>query len=265
MKSNMVLDRQARRRFMTASSVEIETQDGVCDAYISHPNTTGLFPAVLMFMDGFGLRPVVKEIADRIAAAGYFVLLPNMYYRSGRAPLFEVAEILESKDFARLMKMVDAVTPERVARDGTAFLDFLNQQAHVRAGAKIGLAGYCMGVTHLMQTAANFPDRIAAGAGFHGGRLATEAPQSPHLLAPRIKAELYFGHADADPHLTPEQGQTLNRALDTAGVTYKAEVYPGALHGYTMSDLPVFNAAAREHHFEHMLALFARTLGGSTA
>jgi carboxymethylenebutenolidase len=240
--------------------VEIETADGVCDATVTLPDGDGSFPAILFYMDGIGVRPVLHHMAERMAAAGYVVLLPNMFYRDGRAPVFDYATILQPENRPKLMEMVMSVTPARVVSDAKAFLDFLAAHKKVRPGSKVGTTGYCMGGAMVMRTAAHFPDRVAAGGAFHAGGLVNDQAESPHLLASKIKAEMYFGHADQDPYMTADQIAALNGALKTAGVKFTAELYTGALHGYTMPDLPAYNADACERHWQALMALFARTL-----
>lgn len=245
---------------MASKNIDIKTPGGVCDSYISYPDTGGPFPAVLMFMDAPGVRPVLKGMADRIASNGFYVLLPNMFYREGRAPLWQVPEIMKPENRPRIMALVQALTADKVVSDAGVFLDFLAAQKDVKPDSKVGLTGYCMGGGMVVRTAAAYPDRVAAGASYHGGRLATDAPDSPHRLADKIKAELYFGHADQDQGMPPEQMARLQEALDAAGTRYQAELYDGALHGYTMSDLPVYNAAACDRHWSSMLGLYDRTL-----
>ncbi len=245
---------------MASKTVDIKTPDGVCDAYASHPGQGGPFPAVLIFMDGIGVRPVLHGFADRLAGAGYYALLPNMFYRRGRAPLFDTAEIIKPENRPKLMEYVLALTPDTVLRDAGAFLDFLAAQKEVRPGAKVGLTGYCMGGGMVVRTAARYPERVASGASFHGGRLVADGPESPHRLADKIRCRLYFGHADQDGSMTAEQIAELDRTLKAAGVRYAAELYTGALHGYTMPDLPVYNREAAERHWQRLLGLFAETL-----
>jgi len=245
---------------MTGKTIDIETADGVCDAYVSRPDRGGPFPAVLIFMDGFGVRPVIRQMANRIAAEGYCVLLPNLFYRRGRAPIFDVATLLKPENRPALMELVMSLTPELVLRDAGVFLDWLAAQKEVRPGGKVGLAGYCMGGGMVVRTAAQFPDRVAAGASFHGGRLATDDADSPHRLVGRIRARLYFGHADQDQFMTPDQIDRLDQALMAAGTVFEAELYKGALHGYTMSDLPVYDREACDKHWQRLLGLFKETL-----
>lgn len=240
--------------------IDIKTPDGVCDSYISCPNAGGPFPAVLFFMDGIGVRPVLFDMADRLAASGYFVLLPNMFYRRGHAAPSNVADVLKPENRANLMDLVFSLTPERVLRDAGVFLGFLAAQQMVKPGSRVGLTGYCMGGGMVLRTAAHYPGRVASAASFHGGRLVTEAPDSPHRLVNRITAELYVGHADQDQSMTAEDCARLDEALQKAGTRYRSELYAGALHGFTMPDMPVYDKTACDRHWDRLLALYARTL-----
>jgi carboxymethylenebutenolidase len=240
-------------------TLDLKTADGTCDCTVAHPDGGGPFPAILMFMDGIGIRPALIALAERFASEGYFVLLPNMFYRNGRAPVFDHTTILAPENRPRLMEIVQSVTPEKVVGDAGAFLNFIAAQKDAQPGPA-GVIGYCMGGGMMMRTAAHYPERVTAGASFHGGRLATDNPDSPHLLAPAIKAELYFGHADQDAGMPPEQMERLAEALRAGHVRFRAELYAGALHGFTQSDLPMFNAAACAQHLERALDLFGRTL-----
>jgi carboxymethylenebutenolidase len=241
-------------------TVDIRTSDGACDSYISYPDGNGPFPAVLFYMDGIGIRPVLCQMADRLAANGYYVLLPNMFYRHGRAAPVNVEEILKPENRAALMERVLSLTPERVVRDAGVFLAFLAAQREVKSAYPVGLTGYCMGGGMVIRTAAHYPERVSSGASFHGGRLATDAPDSPHRLVNRITAELYFGHADQDQSMTSEDVVRLGEALRKAGTRYRAELYAGALHGFTMPDLPAYDKTACEQHWDRLLDLYARTL-----
>jgi carboxymethylenebutenolidase len=245
---------------VTSKTIDIKTPDGVCDSYITCPNAGGPFAAVLFYMDGIGIRPVLREMADRLAAKGYYVLLPNMFYRRGPAAPIDVAKILSPENRASLMDLVHSLTPERVVRDAGVFLDFLDAQKEVALRMPVGLTGYCMGGGMVVRTAAHYPGRIASAASFHGGRLATDAPDSPHRLVNRIAAELYFGHADQDAGMTAQDIARLDEALREAGIRYRSELYTGALHGFTMPDLPVYNKAACDQHWDRLFALYAKTL-----
>jgi carboxymethylenebutenolidase len=238
---------------MSGSSIDIETGDGVADAYLTKPDDGDARGGVLFLMDAFGLRPVIEEMADRIAAQGYAVLAPNLFYRAGRAPLFDMPELSDPEQrsafFEKLRPLMDVLTPERIVADGRAYLDRLAQETN---GA-VALTGYCMGARTGWRIAAAYPDRVAALGGFHPGGLVTDAPDSPHRAAGQIDARLYFGHADNDPSNSPEQIKALDEALDAAGVAYRTEVYEGAAHGYTMADTAAFSEPARARHF---MALF---------
>jgi carboxymethylenebutenolidase len=174
-------------------------------------------------------------------------------------PLPDVTDPEErAKFFQSLRPLIDELTPERLAADSEAYLDYL---AQVAAPGPVAITGYCMGVRVGWRIAAAHPDRVAALAGFHAGGLVTHAPDSPHLSAAALRAELYLGFADQDPSMTAEQIATLERTLDDADVLYRAEIYKAARHGYTMADQPAFDEAARERHFRELHALLGRTLG----
>ncbi|MFJ7273615.1 dienelactone hydrolase family protein [Kitasatospora sp. NPDC098663] len=245
------------------TTVDIPTADGTADAYLAHPDDGRAHPGVILYMDAFGLRPQLKDMADRLAQAGYAVLVPNAYYRKGRAPVVELPPLIDlEKDptiFERIGPLLATLTPEVIVRDADAYLRWLAESPLVEDGP-VGLTGYCRGAMLALRTAASHPDRIAAMAGFHGGGLATEAPDSPHLGAPRITAEVYFGHADDDPSMPAEQIERLAGALTAAGVRHREEVYQGAPHGYTQADTTRYDADADARHWEAVLDLFKRTL-----
>lgn len=246
---------------MQGTTVDIKTADGVADAYLTRPEGDGEYPGVLFVIDAFGLRPRIEEMADRIAGQGYVVLAPNALYRAGRAPVLPMPDFTDPENRAGFMQsvrpIIEQLTPDAISRDGEPYLDFLS----TKATGPVGITGYCMGARIGWRIAAAYPDRVSALGGFHGGGLATDAPDSPHRSAHQLNAEVYFGHADQDANMNPEQIATLNDALDQAAVRYRAEVYEGALHGYTMSDTAVFNEAACERHFNELFALLDRTLG----
>lgn len=247
---------------MQTATVEVRTPDGTADAYLTRPDGDGDLPGVLFVMDAYGLRPRIDEMADRIADRGYVVLAPNVFYRAGRAPVLPMPDHTDPQSHADFMTSVrplmSALTPEIIARDSAAYLDFLSD----RATGPVGITGYCMGGRFGWRVAAAHPDRVASLGSFHGGGFVTDAPDSPHRSADQLQAELYFGHADQDRSMTPEQIGVLERALDDAGANYRSELYEGALHGYTMSDTAVYNEEAAERHFHELFALLERTLDG---
>ena len=246
---------------MKSSSVEITAADGLADAYLARPDD-GRHPGVLFIMDAYGLRPVIEEMAGRIAADGYVVLAPNVFYRAGRPPVLPLPDLTDAEQRTSFMQSVrpfiDQLTPERLAADGAAYLDYLEERS---SPGPVAITGYCMGGRVGWRIAVAHPDRVAALAAFHPGRLVTDAPDSAHHSAAELKAELYFGFADQDPSMTAEQIATLERTLQASGVRYRSEIYQGARHGYTMADGPVYDEAASERHFRELSALLERTLG----
>ncbi|WP_320783793.1 dienelactone hydrolase family protein [Streptomyces sp. CRN 30] len=244
------------------TALEIPTPDGTADAYLAHPGDGRPRPAVLLYMDAFGLRPHLEEMADRLAGAGHTVLVPNVFYRHGRAPVVELPYPIDPGSrpeiFERLGPIMGALTPELAMRDAGAYLDWL-AGSPLTVDGPVALTGYCMGAALALRTAGTYPDRVAAAAGFHGGNLATDAPDSPHLLAGRVTGELYFGHADQDHSLPPEQIRRLEEALTAAGVRHRCEVYPGAHHGFTQADTAAYDQEAAERHWTALLDLLART------
>jgi carboxymethylenebutenolidase len=245
---------------MVSSHLDVPTPDGAADAYLTRPDDGDRHPGVLFVMDAYGLRPRIEEMADRIAEGGYAVLAPNVFYRAGRAPVLAFPDMSQddarSEFFKQVRPLMGELTPVRVAADGAAYLDELAEVASEPAG----ITGYCLGARLGWRIAAAHPDRVAALAGFHGGSLVTDDPESPHRSAAALRAELYFGHADQDQSNTPEQIAALDEALDEAGVVHRTEVYAGARHGYTMSDTPVYDEQASERHFAALFDLFGRTI-----
>jgi len=244
--------------------IDIPTADGVADAILAVPDGEGPWPGVLVYMDAFGPRPRLEEMAGRIAADGYVVLVPNVFYRHGPAPVVELPDLTvpdnRSAVFEKLGPIMASLTPDLALRDAAAYLDFLADDDRVASGP-VGTVGYCMGGALALRTAARFPDRVAAVAGYHGGRLATDAPDSPHLGFGDIRAEVYLAHADNDGSMPPEQQRLVAETLDAAGVTYRAEQYDGARHGFTMADTAMYDEAATERHWATLLDLLNRTAG----
>ncbi|WP_406690883.1 dienelactone hydrolase family protein [Saccharopolyspora sp. ID03-671] len=245
------------------TTVDITTPDGVADAYLTHPEGDGKHPAVLFYMDAFGLRPHLNGMADRLAAEGFTVLVPNLFYRAGRTPVFELPEFIDPgarpEIFQTIGPIMQQLTPESAMRDAGAYLRWL-ADSPLTTGEPVGVTGYCMGAVVGLRTAGAYPERVAALGGFHGGNLATEEPDSPHLVADRVTAELYFGHADQDHALPPEQIERLDKALTDAGVRFRTEVYEGAPHGYTQADTAAYDEEGAERHWAALLELFHRTL-----
>jgi len=239
---------------MSGKAVEIRTEDGVVDSHFFQPADSGSHPAVLFYMDGLGLRPALFDMAQRLANNGYSVLLPNMYYRHGPAQPIDMVN-----DRERMMQMVMSVTNAGTIKDTTHFFDFLAAQPGVDAN-RICTTGYCMGGALSLTAAAAFPGRVVASASLHGARLATDAPDSPHLSASKMKGEVYVGVSEIDPYLADGETARLEQALKDAGTNATVEIYPGVHHGFAVPGLPIYDKAASEHHWDRLLSLFKRNV-----
>jgi carboxymethylenebutenolidase len=245
---------------MSHEQISIRTHDGECPAYVFTPLGAARHPAVIFYMDGLGIRPTIFEMGQRLAQHGYLVLVPDLYYRAGRYEALKPKEVFASGDTRGTIGHLFASTDNRRAGEDTeAFLAYLDSREDV-AGIKVGTTGYCMGGAMSLTAAGTYPDRIAAAASFHGGNLATDSELSPHLLASQIAARVYVAGADHDDSYPPEMAARLEQALTDAGVDHRCEIYPDALHGWTMTDFPVYNEAAAERHWSELVALFADTL-----
>jgi len=250
---------------MTTETIEITTPDGVADALFVRPDE-GDHPAVLLFMDAFGIRPQIQEMAERIAGWGYTVLAPNLFYRDGVA-----AELAPKEDLSiaanreaymgTLMPRMRGFTLDQSGPDIEAYVATLLGMNGV-SGTAIGTTGYCMGGALSMRTAAAMPDKIAASGSFHGGNLANDRDHSPHRLLAEANpdTELYFGHADQDASMPTEAIELLESTLTEAGLAFTSELYPGALHGYTMADTSQYQEAGAERHYSALQDLFGRNL-----
>src|SRR5713226_475018 len=251
------------------TEVEIKTPDGTCDAAFIHPKT-GSHPGVLIWPDALGLRPSMRAIARRIASEGdgYSVLVPNPFYRVSKAPFTDAStfNFQNPDDMAKLKPLMASVNaPGNAEKDATAYVAFLDAQKEVNKRKKIGTQGYCMGGALVVRTAAALPDRIGAGASFHGGGLVTDKPDSPHLLAPKIKARMYFGIASNDDERQPDAKVKLKEAFASAKVVAEIEVYP-AQHGWCVPDMPardgapIYNKVEAERAWGKLVALYRAAL-----
>ena len=254
----MLLPRAANAQAVTEAEVDVPTPDGVADSYFVHP-ASGVHPGVLIWPDAFGLRPAKRQMARRLAESGYSVLVVNQYYRSQRAPIADSTNFAELRDV--LMPLMGTLSPETHVTDARAFVSFLDAQPSVDGNRKMGTMGYCMGGPITMRTAAALPDRIGAGASFHGGGLVTDQPDSPHLLVPSMTAHYLFAIAENDDESEPEAKDVLREAFAEAGLPAEIEVYAGALHGWCPPDTQVYNEAQAERAWSRLLALFERALG----
>ena len=249
------------------TNVEIKTPDGTCDAAFIHP-ASGAHPAVIIWPDAFGLRPSMRDMAKRLAAAGYSVLVPNPFYRVAKSPVFEDASKVDfQKERAKITPLMGSIQADgTVERDAPAFVAWLDMQKEVDRNKKIGTQGYCMGGGLVVRTAAAVPSRIGAGASFHGGGLVTDRPNSPHLLAPKIKARMYFGIATNDDMQQPDAKTKLREAFDAAKVPAEIEVYSMSQHGWCVPDMPagangpIYNKADAERAWAKLMALYKSAL-----
>ncbi|MGH8186467.1 MAG: dienelactone hydrolase family protein [Steroidobacteraceae bacterium] len=242
------------------AEVEIKTPDGTCDAYFVHP-ASGQHPGVLIWPDIFGLRPTFRQMATRLAESGYSVLVVNPFYRTkkGRAAP-EGASFQDPATRAALMTLAGTLSPTTAETDAKAFVTYLDAQASVDKKRKIGTMGYCMGGPLTMRTAALLPERIGAGASFHGGGLVTDKPDSPHLLVPKMKAHYLFAVAENDDKRQPEAKDVLRETFAKANLPAEIEVYAGAMHGWCPPDSQVYNEAQAEKAWDRLLALFKTAL-----
>ena len=244
----------------TESDVDIKTPDGTADTYFVHP-AEGAHPAVLYWPDIYGLRPAFRQMGKRLAEAGYAVLVVNPFYRKQRAPTApEHANMEDPAVRDAVMALAHSLTPATASTDARAFFAWLDAQPGVDRRRKAGTAGYCMSGPITLRTAAALPERIGAGASFHGGGLVTDQPDSPHLLVPQIRAQYLFAIAASDDQRQPEAKTTLREAFAKAGRKAEVEVYDGTVHGWCVTDSHVYNAAQAERAWGRLLALFKSAL-----
>ena len=256
---------------MTVSKIDVRTDDGVMDVYLHlppghSPQDAESLPTVIMYTDAFGVRPVSHDMADRLAALGYAVALPNVFYRTPDAGPFDGATAFSDPEIrASLFAVMQKANATAVMHDTGALLAALDE-VPVAKGEQVGTIGYCMGGRLAFAAAGAHPGQVAAAASFHGGRLAVDDdPESPHHRAGDVRARLYFGVADNDGSCTPEDQARLSAALDAAKVDYHLELYPGAAHGFAVKDLPPYDEAAAERHWERAAELFGDVLRAPAA
>jgi carboxymethylenebutenolidase len=235
--------------------VDLTTPDGQMECFAAHPDGDGPFPAVILYMDVVGIREELRDMARQIAAQGYLCLLPDQFYRDGKVR-FDLSKGAE--ELQRMFAMGGTLTVDRVMRDTRAMLDYLESNPVV--GGLTGCVGHCMGGQFVVAAAGTFPDQIGAGASLYGPRIVTDQPESPHLLADKIKGELYLGYAEHDPFVEDSEIPDLQAALDANGVTYALETHPGTEHGFCFPERPAYAEAAAGKVWETVFAMFERTL-----
>jgi carboxymethylenebutenolidase len=253
---------------LAETDVQVATPAGLCDAALIHPQE-GSWPGVILFTDVFGLRPTMRGMARRLAAGGFTVLVPNPFYRTSKPPGLPLdIDFNNPADRAKIDVLRAPLTGDAVMQDAAAYVTFLDSQAAVDRRAKMGVFGYCMGGPMTLQAAAAVPDRIGAGASFHGGGLVTDKPDSPHRLVPKMKAQFYVGIAMNDDQRLPDAKSTLSDAFKSAHLHAKIEVYDGCLHGWCVKDMPqspgkptIYNEVQAERAWGELLGLYKRALG----
>jgi len=246
---------------MSGRRLDLTTSDGVMDSYTFQPLATGSYPAVILYMDAFGIRPNLDSMAQRLADAGYFVVVPNLYYRSGAFEPFDPQKVFggDEAERVRFRGMIDSIDNTKVMRDTEPILAYLAGARGVTQ-PQVGAVGYCMGGGFAISALGRFPDRVVAAASFHGAALATDKDDSPHRLANQMRGRLYIGVAGIDPGFPRAQQERLESALRDAGVNYTLETYDGAKHGFAVTGHLVYDRHASERHWTTLLDLFNSAL-----
>lgn len=245
---------------LVEADVSVPTADGAADCYFVHP-ARGKHAGVVIWPDIMGLRPAFRTMGKRLAGSGYAVLVVNPYYRQAQSPVVpEGATFQDPKIREKIFPYARSLTPQTNVTDANAFVAYLDQQKAVDTTRKLGTMGYCMGGPMTMRTAAAVPNRIGAGASFHGGRLVTDDADSPHLLVPQMQAHYLFAIAENDDEREPDAKNVLRETFKQAGLPAEIEVYEGAMHGWCPPDSAVYNEAQAERAWSRLLALFATAL-----
>lgn len=242
---------------MIEEQVEIETNDGSMTTFVYHPEEGGPYPVVLYLMDAPSIRPALKAMASRLATAGYYVLLPFLYYRDSEYREFGTSD----EDMHKRRELMGGVTRERMLPDAEAMLNFAAQNPKANVDGKIGAVGFCMSGPLVMGLAQNMPDKVAAIASVHGAWVVTDKDDSPHLDIDKIKAEVYFAWADDDPTATAEEREIMDNAMTESGIDYRLDFMEGALHGFAPPGGERYHQYAAEKHWERVHDLFQRNLG----
>jgi carboxymethylenebutenolidase len=245
---------------MNSTRVDLQTSDGVMDCYVFTPSGQGRWPAIVFYFDAFGVRRDASDMATRLAEYGYVVAMPNLFYRTGPfAPFAAATAFKDPGERERLNALVRSIDNAKVMRDTQSVLEFLSRLASVR-GEKVGCVGYCLGGQFALSAAGTFPDRVAAAASIHGVALATNRPDSPHLLLDRARAQIYIAVAETDAEFPPSEAALLKSALAAAGTPHEIEIYPGTRHGFAVNGRLVYDAVAADRHWQKLARLFGDTL-----
>ncbi|GFE66557.1 dienelactone hydrolase family protein [Litoreibacter roseus] len=243
---------------MIEEQLTVKTQDGDCPLLVYTPTNGSCGPAIIFYFDAGGIRPAVADMAQKLADAGYVVLLPDLFYRHGPYGPFDPVEVLAGDMMAILGPLLMTTNNAKAAEDTGAILDYLATRSDV-VGDNVGTVGFCFGGGMAITAAGTYPDQICAAASFHGSNLASDAPDSPHRYASKLKAELYIAAATNDEHYPAEMAKSFEAALDQEGVIYTAETYPAA-HGWMKPDFPVYDVTSAERGWREMIGFFDRAL-----
>jgi carboxymethylenebutenolidase len=245
---------------MIDQTIEIATPHGATTTFIVHPERDGPYPVVLFFMDAPAIREELRDMARRMATAGYYVMLPNLYYRRGVMELKDLPPLPEAEARARMFDLMGSISNPLIMSDGDALLDFADRDPAASRG-KIATVGYCMSGQYAINFAARYPQRVAAAASVYGVQLVTDRADSPHLAAQKARAELYFACAEHDSYAPLEMVEALEQSLKANNVNAEVELYPGVHHGFAFPGRAVYDKPAAERHWERLFALFRRNLG----
>jgi carboxymethylenebutenolidase len=245
---------------MIESQIDIPTRDGAVTTFIVHPERDGPHPVIFFYMDAPAIREELRDMARRFASCGYYVVLPNLYYRSGVMELGPLSRDPNDPGRQRMMELMNTLTIPMIMQDTAVLIDFVSRDAAASTGP-MGCVGYCMSGQFSINAAAHFPERIAAAASMYGTFLVTDRDDSPHLAARRAKAELYFGCAETDHWAPLETVEALTQSLAADRIDAEVELYPGVEHGFAFPKRPAYDKAAAERHWERLIALFRRRLG----
>jgi carboxymethylenebutenolidase len=244
---------------MIDQQIDIPTKDGKVTTFITHPERDGPFPVIIFYMDAPGIREELRDMARRLGSSGYYVMLPNMYYRSGAMELGPINPDPESPERKRMFALMHSLSIPLVMEDTTALLAYADGQAAARRDV-VGTVGYCMSGRYAINAATHFPDRVKAAASMYGVQLATDQPDSPHLAGKKTKAELYFGCAETDVYAPIEIVEKVRQTMKDDGANAEVELYPGTHHGFAFPKRPIYDRDAAERHWERLLALYRRNL-----
>ena len=245
---------------MIERQIDIATADGACTTFIVHPERQGPHPVILFYMDAPGIREELRDMARRFAACGYYVMLPNLYYRKGVMEIWPIPMDPNAPERKRMFELMGSLTIEMMMQDTVSMLTFADADKAARPG-NVGTVGYCMSGQHAINAAARFPTRVSAAASIYGVQLITDQPTSPHKVASSSKAELYFGCAERDTYASLEVVRALEEALKKNGVLAEVEIYPDTDHGFAFPARPIYKKQAAERHWERLISLFRRRVG----